>query len=362
MPSIMGEIVNETIKIPLDALDNFMESNYFTRILKGAFLAARARKKAALKEDRMRMEQIESERKAKEQQRAEIRDFYGNLTREVMRSITKDGGDLDDTQAQLAYKSLPEDQRAAVDKKVQEKVIYDRGGTEGSAEDTMVRDTLREGGYDVAEGRTQMQQDAGRIAERELSFSPSYDESKAGPLEYDAEETADAIGGAKEELQKQLLAELSRLISSGEGGTEKLHTILDKILKDGLGAQSPGWLASLLVSSEHQRLNASEQAKQVVDSAKIQAKELGSNIKAQATTIGDSVKEQASLFTDGLKEKFGPVIEGFKSVKEKASAAVGGAKKLFGFGKKKGAAGAGGKTKEPYQKHHQKFLVVLLKY
>ena len=79
MPSVMGEIVNETIQIPLDALDGFMESNYFTRILKNAFLAAKARKKAALKEEKMRLEQIESERIAQEHLDAQVLDFFTSL-------------------------------------------------------------------------------------------------------------------------------------------------------------------------------------------------------------------------------------------------------------------------------------------
>ena len=390
MPSMMGEIVNETIKIPLDALDSFMESNYFTRIIKGAFLAHRARKKAAIKEEKLRLEQLKAEETAQLHQEAQIKDFYSGLSREIVLMIKptlREGTEGLSKDADYVNPETGEKFQGAGVKADAELKAMESGerGEEGQAEaarirksatktthsefqyeaDETARATLdkvnvdriadqkratgtaeQPGGFsdlELGRAQTKIEETAGGIVETDREGKHAIpDAATLGVRPHElsprqaAQETAQGIGTASPEL----LAELKNLISVGKSGTTELAGLLYKILTHGLGAASPGWLSTLVDKSAEQlgitkesvavfKDGVKEQATSIKEGAKEQATTFATGFKEQATIIGGSLQEEVAMFTDGIKEQFAPFIETFTKVKEKATAIVGGVKGMF---------------------------------
>jgi hypothetical protein len=367
MPSVMGEIVDQTIQVPLDAIDNFMESNYFTRILKGAFLAHRARKKAALKEEKMRLEQIKSEREAKAEEQAQITNFYNELLDNLMGEKLEQETDtiFKDIQAQdpsidpkdafriateQARENVPDDVKKEVREKTFEKFSY------GSDEE-LLRDTLG-----MERAATEVERAADSIRQwsdstESFGLSPKQRDEKDAiyndirsqvpdlPIgdafristENVSREEEDSFDFTPQRIRPRRQPSLTPANISGGGldltqilqGISTSNSLLNKILVDGLGARSPGWLSHLVNNS---KLN--------MEVAKRQAIEFKDGIKEQSKSIGDNVKESASMFTDGLKEEFAPFVDTFKKAKERTKKVIGGVKGMFG-GKKASQAEEG---------------------
>ena len=291
MPGLMGEIVNETIKIPLDALDSFMESNYFTRILKNYFLAARARKKARLKEEKMRLEQIHAEKEAREEQERQIKSFYTNLTDEIMKSMN------------LGRDMTPEE-RAAVDARVKEETLNKFSQNEGQTRQVL----------GMEEAKTEEQKTAERIAAEFVPAVEAVVESPTGvttvskaPATLD--NNVDFLGRGGDVKGLDMDIELEQHLESIQGAMVLNGYWLERIAIEGLGIASPGWLSKLpdLVEQGKERVNQG---------------------KEQVKSFKDGVKEQITSMKDGLKTKF-------DDIKGKVSGAL-------GFGKKpKADVGAG---------------------
>ena len=259
LPTLMGQIVYEAIDIPLGAIESFMESNFFTRILFRAFKAHRQREKVRKKEEQLRLEQIRSDKIQKVEEREEARKFYQETFQVLNKEIT------------LAIASIRSDRDLTDDEK--ESQIR---GLEGAREDAKVQ-TARE-----AASRFEMVE-PGEI------YAPAAPKS-------DREKTAESI--------------LSMLGQNNE--------TLNAILTDGLGASSPGWLAKLpelLGVAKKTEENTEESSERVGALTKLRQKAsekvsgLGKGIKGMFGKGGGEEGSEDAGIIGGMGSSISGVVE-----------------------------------------------------
>mgnify|MGYP001345672779 CR=1 FL=1 len=244
LPTLMGQIVYEAIDIPLGAIESFMESNFFTRILFRAFKAHRQREKVRKKEEQLRLEQIRSDKIQKVEEREEAKKFYQDTFQVLNKEIT------------LAIASIRSDRDLTDDEKDSQ-----IASLEGAREDAKI-------------------QTAKEAASRFEMVEPGEIYAPAAPKS-DREKTAESI--------------LSMLGQNNE--------TLNAILTDGLGASSPGWLEKLpelLRISEKTEKNTEDTADATEQNAK-QTGVMGEMRKRMAERATGLAKGVKGMFGFGKK-------------------------------------------------------------